>query len=132
MKEEVDDLKDEVESVNMNTSSGMVFKTGIVGIFAAAFDELKAEIDSSRFLMPYRSQNYRKRGHDQLTPVPHTDGRLPPAELRPKTRDELLSWSLTQLNALLAWYELEEQETWDSATFELGKYLGVTVCTPEH
>lgn len=47
MKEEVDDLKDEVESVNMNTSSGMVFKTGIVGIFAAAFDELKAEIDSS-------------------------------------------------------------------------------------
>lgn len=47
LKEEVDDLKDEVETTGMNAASGLAFKTGIVGIFAAAFDELKGEIDSS-------------------------------------------------------------------------------------
>lgn len=53
-----------------------------------------------RFLLPYRSKNHRKRGHEQLTPVPRPDGRLPPAELRPKTRDELLGWSRTSRSPL--------------------------------
>lgn len=47
LKGEVDELQDEVETVGMTATTGLMFKTGIMGIFAAAFDELKQEVDSS-------------------------------------------------------------------------------------
>lgn len=47
LKEKVADMKDEVHTMSLTTTSGLALKSGMVGVFAAAFDELKGEIDSS-------------------------------------------------------------------------------------